>query len=74
MDSGHVLVIVHCQTDSCSLSRKDGAVVWQSFGQLAAGYLTILEMVVDDRRCPTPSEPANSKPILKKKSTEKHES
>ena len=63
MDWGHVLVIVQCQTDSCSLSHKDGAVAWQSFGQLAAGYLIILEMVVDDRRCPIPGEPANSKPI-----------
>ena len=52
MDWAHVLVIVQCQTDGCSLSCKDGAVVWQSFGQLAAGCLTILEMAVDDRRCP----------------------
>ena len=51
MDWAHVLVIVHCQTDGCSLSCKDGAVVWQSFGQLAAGCLKILEMAVDDRRC-----------------------
>ena len=36
----------------CRLSYKDGAVVWQSFGQLAAGCLTILEMAVDDRRFP----------------------
>ena len=52
MDWAHVLVIVQCQTDGCSLSCKDGATVWQSFGQLAAGCLTILEMVVDDRRYP----------------------
>ena len=52
MDWAHVLVIVQCQTDGCSLSCKDGAVVWQSFGHLAAGCLTILEMAVDDRRCP----------------------
>ena len=31
MDWAHVLVIVQCQTDGCSLSCKDGAVVWQSF-------------------------------------------
>ena len=36
------------QTDGCSLSCKDGAIVWQ----LAAGCITILEMAVDDRRCP----------------------
>ena len=52
MDWAHVLVIVQRQTDGCSLSRKDGAVVWQSFGQLAAGCLTILEMAVDDCCCP----------------------
>ena len=46
MDWAHVLVIVQCQSDGCSLSCKDGAVVWQSFGQLAAGCLTILEMAV----------------------------
>ena len=51
MDWAHVLVIVPCQTDGCSLSCKDGAVVWQSFG-LAACCLTILEMAVDGRRCP----------------------
>ena len=33
----HVLVIVQCQGDGCSLSSKDGAVVWKSFGQVAAG-------------------------------------
>ena len=52
MDWAHVLVIVQCQTDGSSLGCKDGAVVWQSFGHLAAGCLTILEMAVDDRRCP----------------------
>ena len=34
VDRVHVLVIVQCQTDGCSLSCKDGAVVLQSFGQL----------------------------------------
>ena len=52
MNWTYVSVIVQCQSDGCSLSSKDGAVVWQSFGQLAAGCLTILEMAVDDRRCP----------------------
>ena len=52
VDWAHVLVIIQCQTDSCSLSCKDGAVVWQSFGQLVAGCLTILEMAVDDCCCP----------------------
>ena len=52
MDWAHVLVIVQCQTDGCSLSCKDGAIVKQTFGQLGAGCLTILEMAVDDRRCP----------------------
>ena len=52
MDWAHVLVIVQCQTDGCSLSCKDGAVTWQSFGHLAARCLTILEMAVDDCRCP----------------------
>ena len=51
MDWAHVLVIVQCQTDGCSLSCKDGAIVWQSFGKLAASCL-ILEIAVDDRRCP----------------------
>ena len=52
MDWAHMLVIVQCQTDGCSLSCKDGAVVWQSFGQSAAGCLTILEMAVNDGCCP----------------------
>ena len=52
MNCIHESVIVQCQGDGCSLSCKDDAVVWQSFGQLAAGCLTVLEMVVDDRRCP----------------------
>ena len=52
MDWAHVLVIVQCQTDGCSLSCKDGAIVWQSFGKLAAGCLTILETAVENRRCP----------------------
>ena len=33
VDWAHMLVIVQCQSDGCSLSSKDGAVVWQSFGQ-----------------------------------------
>ena len=52
MDWAHVLIIRECETDGCSLGCKDGAVVRQSFGQLAAGCPTILEMAVDDRRCP----------------------
>ena len=48
----HVLVIVQCQGDGCSLSSKYGAVVWQSFRQVAASCLTIQEMAVDDCRCP----------------------
>ena len=52
MNWTHVSVIVQCQSDGRSLSCKYGAVVWQSFAQLAAGCLNILEMVVDDRRCP----------------------
>ena len=28
VDWAHVLVIVQCQSDGCSLSSKDGAVVW----------------------------------------------
>ena len=47
-----MLVIVQCQSDGCGLSSKDGAVVWQSFGQVAAGCLTILEMAVDNCHCP----------------------
>ena len=52
MDWAHVLVVVKCQNDGCSLSSKDGAVAWHSFGQLAAGFLAILEMAVDDCCCP----------------------
>ena len=52
MDWTHISVVVQCQSNGCSLSSKDGAVVWQSFGQLAAGCLTILEMTIDDRCCP----------------------
>ena len=51
MNWTHVLVIVQRQSDGYSLSCKDGAVVWQSFGQSAAGCPTILEMTVDDRHC-----------------------
>ena len=43
---GHMLVIVQCQSDGCILSSKNGAVVRQSFGQVAAGCLTIKEMAV----------------------------
>ena len=52
VDWAHVLVIVQCQSDGCSLSHKDGTVVWQSFGQVAAGCLTILEMAVDNGHLP----------------------
>ena len=48
----HMPVIVQCQSDGCSLSSKYVAVVWQSFGQVVAGCLTILEMAVDDCCCP----------------------
>ena len=46
VDWAHVFVIFQCQSDGCSLSSKDGAVVWQFFDQVAAGCLTILEMAV----------------------------
>ena len=52
MDWAYVLVMVQRQTDGCGLSCEDDAAVWQFFGQLAAGCLTILEMAVDDRWCP----------------------
>ena len=52
MNWTHVPVVVQHQTDGCSISSKDGAVVWQSFRQLATGCRTILEMAVDDCRCP----------------------
>ena len=52
VDWALVLVIVQCQSDGCSLSSKDGANVWQSFGQVAKSCLTILEMTVDNCRCP----------------------
>ena len=52
MNWTHVSLIVQCQSYGCSLSSKDGAVVWQSFAQLAAGCLTFLEMALDDRCCP----------------------
>ena len=48
----HVPIIVQCQCDCCCLSSKDGTVIWEFFGQLAASRLTILEMAVDDRCCP----------------------
>ena len=47
----HVPIIVQCQCDCCCLSSKDGTVIWESFGQLAASRVTILEMAVDDRCC-----------------------
>ena len=34
MNWTHVSVIVQCQNDGCSLTSKDGAVVWQSFGSV----------------------------------------
>ena len=40
-----------CQGDGCSLSSKDGAVTREYFGRLAAGWLNILEMAVDDHCC-----------------------
>ena len=52
VDWADVFVIVQCQSVCCSLSSKYGTVVWQSFGQVAAGCLTILEMAVDNCRCP----------------------
>ena len=55
MDWAYVLVMVQRQTDCCGLSCQDDPVVWQFFWQLAAGCLTILEMAVDDRCCPTRS-------------------
>ena len=48
----HMPGIVQCQSDCCSLSRYDGAVFWQTFEPAAASCLTILEMMVDDHRCP----------------------
>ena len=47
-------ITVQCQGNGCSLSSKDGTVIPVSFGQLAAGCLTILEMTVDNRCCPHP--------------------
>ena len=38
---GPCVGIVQCQSDGCSLSSKDGAAVWQSFGQEAAGCFTL---------------------------------
>ena len=48
----HVSIIIQCRCDCCCLSSKYGTVIWESFGQLAASRLTILEMAVDDRCCP----------------------
>ena len=42
----HVPIIIQCQCDCCCLSSKDGTVIWESFGQLAANRLTIQEMAV----------------------------
>ena len=50
----HVPIIVQCQGNGCGLSRKDSAVIRESFGQLAESRLTILELAVDDRCCPHP--------------------
>ena len=38
----------------CSLSSKDDAVIWESFGQVGARCLTTLGMAVDVRRYPHP--------------------
>ena len=46
-------MIVQCQGDGSSLSSKDGAVIWESFWQLAASHLTILETAVNNCCCPT---------------------
>ena len=48
----HVPIIVQCQCDGCCLSSKDGTVILEFFGQLAASHLTILEMAVNDHCCP----------------------
>ena len=48
----HVPIIVQCQSDGCSLNSKDGTVIWESFRQLVASCLTILEMADDDHRSP----------------------
>ena len=48
----HAPMILQCQDDGCSLSIKDGAVIQESFRQLAASCLTILEMAIDDCCCP----------------------
>ena len=48
----HVPIIDQCQSDGCTSSSKDGAVIWEFFGQLAASCLTLWEMVVDDHCCP----------------------
>ena len=50
----HVPIIVQWHGNGCSLSSKDGSVIRESFGQLTTGRLTMLEMAVDDRRCPHP--------------------
>ena len=48
----HMPIVGQCQGDGCCLSSKYGTVIWESFGQLAASRLTILEMAVDDPCCP----------------------
>ena len=48
----HVPIIVQCQGNGCSHSSKNGVVVQESFGHLATGHPTILEIAVGDRRCP----------------------
>ena len=55
--SVHVPIIVQCQGNGCNLSSKDGAVIWEFLGQLAAGRLNNLESGEDsfapgaDPRC-----------------------
>ena len=48
----HMPMIVHNQTDGCSLSSKDGAVIKECFGQLVVNHLAIPEIAVDDCCCP----------------------
>ena len=50
----YVPIIVQYQGNGCSLSNKDGAVIRESLGQLAACRLTILKMAVDDHCRPHP--------------------
>ena len=52
-------VLTICVLDTGFISCKYGAVVWQSFGQMAAGCLTILEMAVENA-----SSSISNSPIL----------